>query len=52
LLGIVVIESIASGLTLMNLDSSVRFMITGGVLLVAVIVDSVSRRSRAAHGRA
>jgi D-xylose transport system permease protein len=52
LLGIVVIESIASGLTLLNLEASVRYMITGGVLLLAVIVDSVSRHSRAAHGRA
>jgi len=52
LLGIVVIQSISSGLTLLNLASSTRFMITGGVLMVAVIVDSLSRRSRAAHGRA
>lgn len=52
LLGIVVIQSISSGLTLLNLDSSVRFMITGVVLVLAVIVDSVSRRSRAASGRA
>jgi ABC-type xylose transport system permease subunit len=52
LLGIVVIQSIASGLTLLSLESSVRYMITGGVLLLAVIVDSVSRRSRAAHGLA
>ena len=52
LLGIVVIMSISSGLTLMNLNSSVRFMVTGAVLLLAVIIDSISRRSRAAHGRA
>jgi ABC-type xylose transport system permease subunit len=52
LLGIVVIQSIASGLTLLNLDASVRYMITGGVLMIAVIVDSLARRSRAAHGRA
>ncbi|WP_308467087.1 sugar ABC transporter permease [Rathayibacter soli] len=52
LLGILVIEAIASGLNLLNLDSSIRFMITGGVLVVAVIVDSLSRRSRAAHGTA
>jgi len=51
-LGIIVIQSIASGLTLLNLSSSLRFMITGAVLLRAVIIDSVSRRSRAAHGRA
>jgi D-xylose transport system permease protein len=52
LLGIIVIQSISSGLTLLSLDSSVRYMITGGVLLLAVIVDSLSRRSRAAAGRA
>lgn len=52
LLGIVVIQSIASGLTLLNLSSAIRFVITGVVLLIAVIVDSMARRSRAAHGRA
>ncbi len=52
LLGILVIQSISSGLSLLNLDSSVRFMITGVVLVLAVIVDSVSRRSRVASGRA
>jgi len=52
LLGIVVISAISSGLTLLSLDSAIRFMITGAVLLVAVIIDSVSRRSRAAHGQA
>jgi D-xylose transport system permease protein len=52
LLGIAVIQSISSGLTLLNLDSSYRFMITGAVLLVAVALDSVARRSRQAHGRA
>ncbi|WP_166875987.1 MULTISPECIES: sugar ABC transporter permease [unclassified Salinibacterium] len=51
LLGIVVIQSISSGLTLLNLDSSVRYMITGVVLLLAVIIDSLSRRSRAVSGR-
>jgi simple sugar transport system permease protein/D-xylose transport system permease protein len=52
LLGIIVIQSISSGLTLLNLDSSVQFMITGVVLVLAVIVDSMSRRARAATGRA
>jgi D-xylose transport system permease protein len=52
LLGIIVIQSISSGLTLLNLDSSVQFMITGVVLVLAVIVDSISRRTRAATGRA
>jgi D-xylose transport system permease protein len=52
LLGIIVIQSISSGLTLLNLSSSLRYMITGGVLAIAVIVDSLARRSRASHGRA
>jgi simple sugar transport system permease protein/D-xylose transport system permease protein len=51
-LGIIVIQSISSGLTLLNLDSSIAFMITGVVLVLAVIVDSISRRTRAASGRA
>jgi D-xylose transport system permease protein len=52
LLGIIVIQAIASGLTLLNLPSSLRYMITGGVLAIAVIVDSLARRSRLSHGRA
>ncbi len=52
LLGIIVIQSIANGLTLLNLSSSLRYMITGGVLAIAVIVDSLARQSRVAHGRA
>ncbi len=51
LLGIIVIQSIASGLTLLDLSSSLRYMITGAVLATAVIVDSLARRSRASHGR-
>ena len=52
LLGIIVIQSIASGLTLLDLSSSLRYMITGAVLAIAVIVDSLARRSRMSHGRA
>lgn len=52
LLGIIVIQSISSGLTLLSLDSSFRFMVTGAVLLLAVTLDSVSRRSRTSHGKA
>ncbi|RBP16726.1 D-xylose transport system permease protein [Roseiarcus fermentans] len=52
LLGIIVIQSIASGLTLLDLSSSLRYMITGGVLAIAVVVDSLARRSRVSHGRA
>jgi D-xylose transport system permease protein len=52
LLGIIVIQSISSGLTLLDLPSSLRYMITGAVLAIAVIVDSLARRSRLSHGRA
>jgi D-xylose transport system permease protein len=52
LLGIIVIQSISNGLTLIDLSSSLRYMITGGVLAIAVIVDSLARRSRVSHGRA
>ena len=51
LLGIIVIQSISNGLTLLNLTSAPRFMITGAVLAVAVMVDSLARKSRAAHGQ-
>jgi ABC-type xylose transport system permease subunit len=52
LLGALVIMSISNGLALLSLDSSVRFMVTAAVLLIAVTIDSLSRRSRQAHGRA
>ncbi len=52
LVGIIVITSITSGLTLLNLSSGYRFMVTGAVLLLAVALDSVARRSRASHGKA
>ena len=51
LLGIIVIQSIASGLTLLDLPSSLRYIITGCVLAVAVVIDSLARRSRLSHGR-
>lgn len=43
LLGIVIITSLGSGFTLLALDSSTRLLITGAVLLAAVIVDSLAR---------
>ena len=52
LLGIIVIQAISSGLTLLDLSSSFRYMITGAVLAIAVIIDSLARRSRVSHGRA
>jgi D-xylose transport system permease protein len=52
LLGVIVIMAISNGLTLLNLSSSLRYMITGAVLAIAVIVDSLARKSRASSGRA
>jgi simple sugar transport system permease protein/D-xylose transport system permease protein len=52
LLGIIVIQSISSGLTLLNLDSDVRYMITGLVLLIAVSLDAIARKSRTSKGKA
>ncbi|MCD9593227.1 sugar ABC transporter permease [Streptomyces sp. 8ZJF_21] len=52
LLGVLVIQSIASGVALMDIQTAVQFMITGGVLLLAVVIDSLSRRAQRAHGRA
>jgi D-xylose transport system permease protein len=51
LLGALVIGSISNGMDLLALDSSVKFMVTGAVLLAAVIVDALARRSRQAAGR-
>lgn len=51
MLGIIVLQAIQSGLNIVNVDSSVRFMVTGGVLLLAVAIDSVSRRIRSSSGR-
>jgi D-xylose transport system permease protein len=52
LLGVLVISSITNGLALLSLESEIRYMVTAAVLLLAVTIDSLSRRSRAAHGRA
>jgi len=50
LLGALVIGSIANGMDLLALESSVKFMITGGVLLVAVVIDAVIRTQRQRAG--
>jgi D-xylose transport system permease protein len=51
LLGIMVIQSISNGMDLLSLSSSIKFMITGGVLLTTVTIDAVLRRSKAATTR-
>jgi D-xylose transport system permease protein len=52
LLGALVMLSIDNGLGLLGLSSGTKFVLTGGVLLLAVTVDSISRRGRAHSGRA
>lgn len=51
LLGAMVIGSISNGMDLLALESSVKFMVTGAVLLAAVVVDALARRQRQAEGR-
>jgi D-xylose transport system permease protein len=46
LLGAITIGSISNGMDLLALQSSVKFMVTGGVLVVAVIVDALAKRNR------
>jgi D-xylose transport system permease protein len=51
-LGALVIASIDNGLGLLGLSSGTKFVITAGVLLLAVTVDSLARKGRESHGRA
>jgi D-xylose transport system permease protein len=51
LLGAFVIQSISNGMDLLALQSSVKFMVTGGVLIGAVMLDAISRKRRRAVGR-
>ncbi|HXV35209.1 MAG TPA: hypothetical protein VD769_14475 [Gaiellaceae bacterium] len=50
LLGALVIASIQNGMDLLGLASGTKFVITGLVLLGAVLVDAFSKRRRAARG--
>lgn len=50
LLGALVIASIDNGMGLLNLAQGTQAVITGLVLLAAVLVDSVSKRRRTARG--
>ncbi len=51
LLGALVIGAIANGLELLSLSSDVRLIVTGTVLLAAVVIDALVQRSRTSHGR-
>jgi len=51
LLGALVIGSVANGLDLIGQGPDVKLMVEGAILLLAVTVDAVARRGRAAAGR-
>jgi D-xylose transport system permease protein len=51
LLGALVIGSISNGMDLLAYQSSVKYMVTGAVLLIAVIIDALARRQRQTAGR-
>ncbi|MET9435479.1 sugar ABC transporter permease [Streptomyces sp. NPDC006551] len=52
LLGMIVIQSIQQGLNMIGMANEIQYMITGAVLLAAVVIDSVSRRTQKTAGRA
>ncbi|MFJ8109537.1 sugar ABC transporter permease [Streptomyces sp. NPDC096132] len=51
-LGMLVIQSIASGMAITDTPPAVQSVITGGVLFAAVVIDALSRHSQESHGRA
>ncbi|MFJ8357797.1 sugar ABC transporter permease [Streptomyces sp. NPDC093984] len=51
-LGALIIQSISSGMAITGIPVAVQFVITGGVLFAAAVIDALSRRSQEAHGRA
>jgi D-xylose transport system permease protein len=50
--GALVITAIKNGMELMGLSSGFKFIITGIVLLMAVLIDSISKRRRTVRGLA
>jgi D-xylose transport system permease protein len=51
LLGALVIQSISNGMDLLGYETAVKFMVTGAVLLAAVMIDAIARRQRQRAGR-
>jgi simple sugar transport system permease protein/D-xylose transport system permease protein len=48
LVGVLVLQSIANGLTLLDLDLATQSMVTGTVLVLAIVIDTALRRRREA----
>lgn len=51
LLGALVISTVANGIDLLGYSSSIKYMVTGLILLAAVTLDAVSRRRLERSGR-
>ncbi|WP_283137490.1 sugar ABC transporter permease [Rhizohabitans arisaemae] len=51
LLGMLVIGAVSNGMDLLNQSSATKFIITGIVLVAAVVIDSVAHRRRKVSGR-
>jgi D-xylose transport system permease protein len=51
LLGALVISTVGNGIDLLGYSSSIKFMVTGLILLAAVTLDALSRRRLAQSGR-
>jgi D-xylose transport system permease protein len=51
LLDALVIGSISNGMDLLGLSSPIKYMVTGGVLLLAVLVDAIAKQQRQSGGR-
>ena len=52
LFGALVIGTVINGMALLNLSAGARYVVTGLVLLAAVLVDALSTRGRSARGMA
>jgi len=50
LLGALIIASVENGMGLLGLSAGVKFVVTGLVLLAAVLVDAITRRGRTQSG--
>ena len=51
LLGALVIGSVSNGLDLLGQPPEIKYIVQGAILLLAVTIDALSRRGRAAAGR-
>ena len=45
-LGALVIATIENGMGLLNVSAGIKFVVTGSILLLAVLVDAITRRAR------